>query len=114
MPAHRDYRSAEATLYRRWYKTARWQAIRSQQLAKEPLCLMCEQLDRTTPATICDHVTPHRGDQQAFWTGPFQSLCAPCHDTAKQREERRGYRVGCDDDGRPMDPAHPWNSRRSA
>jgi 5-methylcytosine-specific restriction enzyme A len=27
------------------------------------------------PATICDHVEPHRGDVNKFWLGPFMSLC---------------------------------------
>jgi hypothetical protein len=31
----------------------------------------------------------------------------------KQQLEVRGYIVGCDVDGRPTDPLHPWN-RRSA
>jgi 5-methylcytosine-specific restriction enzyme A len=26
------------------------------------------------PATICDHVEPHRGDVNTFWLGPFMSL----------------------------------------
>lgn len=40
----------------------------------------------------------------------LQSLCKPHHDSAKQSEERLGYAKGCDVDGRPIDPAHPWNA----
>ena len=31
------------------------------------------------------------------------------HDALIQREEARGYKVGSDIDGRPVDPKHPWN-----
>ncbi|MCJ2010440.1 ATP-binding protein [Methylobacterium sp. J-092] len=43
-----------------------------------------------TPATVCDHVEPHRGDVERFWAGPFQSVCAHCHNSHKQRQERQG------------------------
>jgi hypothetical protein len=43
--------------------------------------------DRITAATVCDHVHPHRGDEVLFFSGPFQSLCETCHNSAKQREE---------------------------
>jgi hypothetical protein len=36
---------------------------------------------------VCDHVEPHRGDLDKFWSGPFQSLCAECHNVDKQRIE---------------------------
>ena len=42
------------------------------------------------PATVCDHVLPHRGDEHLFWNGAVQSLCARCHNSAKQAEEAAG------------------------
>lgn len=76
---------------RRLYSTSRWRALRTAQLQAEPLCRRCWDLDHlAVPATVCDHVHPHRGDVTAFWAGPFQSLCQPCHDSAKQREETGG------------------------
>jgi 5-methylcytosine-specific restriction protein A len=74
--------------YKRWYKTARWQRLRLEQLRKEPYCAFC--LPRIVPARICDHVQPHRGDEAKFWAGPFQSLCKPHHDSDKQRIEKGG------------------------
>lgn len=109
MQQGRDYRSPEAALYRRWYKTARWQRIRSAQLTAEPLCRNCRRLGRITPATVCDHVDPHRGDEAKFWSGPFQSLCKDCHDSPKQKQEATGIIAGVSSDGRPIDPSHPWN-----
>lgn len=72
----------------RLYSSSRWRTLRAEQLAREPVCRMCLNDDgRAVTATVCDHVTPHRGDVSVFWAGPFQSLCAHHHNTAKQREE---------------------------
>lgn len=86
----RTQRSDEAREYRKWYKTARWRKIRQHQLAVEPLCRMCSQQGYVTVATVCDHITPHKGDEVLFFNGPFQSLCKLHHDGAKQSEERTG------------------------
>ena len=86
-------------VHKRWYKTARWQRLRAMHLAGEPLCRMCKVERRTTPATVCDHVEPHRGDWDKFWAGPFQSLCKQHHDSDKQRIEKGGKarpRIGLD------------------
>ena len=63
---------------------------------------MCQAQGRITPATVCDHIEPHRGDVVAFWRGPFQSLCKPCHDGAKQQHEVTGKMRGCDANGYPI------------
>jgi hypothetical protein len=76
--------------------------MRKAQLAKEPLCRYCQQMGRVTAATVCDHITPHRGDVALFYAGPFQSLCATCHSSAKQAEEKSGVVRGCDVDGKPF------------
>jgi 5-methylcytosine-specific restriction protein A len=72
----------------RLYSTRRWQALRAEQLSREPLCCMCMAEGRVTSAVVCDHVEPHRGDVAKFWFGPFQSLCKRHHDSDKQRDER--------------------------
>jgi hypothetical protein len=36
---------------------------------------------------VRDHIERHGGDPVRFWHGPFQSLCAPCHSSEKQRQE---------------------------
>jgi len=98
-----DHRSPEAAVYRRWYKTARWRAIAKHQRRIEPTCRMCRSMGRITAATVCDHVTPHRGDPDAFWAGPFQSLCDACHSGPKQREERGGVVRLIGADGWPVE-----------
>jgi 5-methylcytosine-specific restriction endonuclease McrA len=91
------------------YKTAAWLRIRALRLAEEPLCRFCAKLDRTVPATIVDHITPHRGDRDlAFDYDNTQSLCETCHNKFKQIQEKGGVLPGCDADGYPIDPAHPW------
>lgn len=92
--ADRDYdqRRQRLTPWRAWYSTPQWRRIRAAQLAVEPCCRMCAEADppRITPATVCDHVEPHRGDQASFFGGPFQSLCGTCHNSTKQAAERAG------------------------
>jgi len=88
----------------------RWRKARETFLQRNPLCRMCEQMGRITPATVVDHITPHKGNQKLFWdsTNNWQPLCKPCHDGAKAKEEARGQVIGCDESGRPLDPNHPW------
>lgn len=103
-----DRRSAEAAAYRRLYRTRRWLQERDRQLTEHPLCAMC--LPRVTAATVCDHVDPRdKDDPETFFAGAKQSLCKTHHDSTKQREERRGHIIGCDDAGMPLDPNHHWN-----
>lgn len=74
--------------WRRWYWTARWRRQAKAQLTADPICAICYGNGHITAASIADHVEPHRGDHDLFWHGPLQSLCAPCHSSVKQREER--------------------------
>lgn len=73
-----------------YYNLAAWKRIRAEQLKRQPLCFMCERRGLITPATVCDHIEPHRGDINRFLGGPFQSLCASCHSRDKQIIERGG------------------------
>lgn len=105
-----DYRSSEAREYRKLYKTARWERLRQQQLGKAPFCQWCEAKGRTTPATVCHHTEPHRGDHAKFYDpNNLTSLCAPCHDNDAGDIERRGYSTEIGVDGYPVDPKHPSN-----
>lgn len=71
------------------YRYARWLHLRKAQLSAEPSCRFCALAGVDKPATVCDHINPHRGCVEAFWSGPFQSLCVECHNRHKQRIERR-------------------------
>jgi 5-methylcytosine-specific restriction protein A len=53
-----------------------------------PVMSMCFLEHRTTPATLVDHVVPHRGDDALFWDeANWQSMCDPCHSRKTQYEE---------------------------
>ncbi|MEI6798425.1 MAG: HNH endonuclease [Pseudomonadota bacterium] len=65
--------------------TSAWDKARKAYLYKHPLCTRCDK-----PASVVDHIKAHKGDQTLFWdSSNWQALCAPCHNGAKQREERR-------------------------
>lgn len=92
--------------WRKWYRTSKWRRRRAKQLAMEPLCRMCAARGRVTPASVADHVIPHRGDEHLFWHGELQSLCKPCHDSDKQAMERGRTRVRVGLDGYPVQPSN--------
>lgn len=67
---------------------ARWRRYRAAYLAEHPLCAQCERDGKLTPATVVDHIVPHRGDYSLFWDpGNHQPLCKPCHDRKTAAED---------------------------
>ena len=68
----------------------RWRRVRKRYLARHPLCVFCRQAGRITPATVVDHIKPHKGDRVLFWDeSNWQALCKPCHDAKTAREDGR-------------------------
>jgi len=60
---------------------ATWRKARALFLAQHPLCEECRKEGRLTPATVVDHIIPHRGDRTLFWDKRnWQPLCKDCHD----------------------------------
>jgi 5-methylcytosine-specific restriction enzyme A len=103
----------------KWYDTAAWARRRKHQLMTQPLCVMCAANGKITPATVADHIEPHRGDFNKFVLGRLQSLCRDCHNSRKQRGETKkqhaeavGYSNDFGVDGWPVDPRHPSYQRR--
>lgn len=78
----------------------KWQQARERFLRAHPLCCYCERDGYVTAATVVDHRIPHRGDQALFWDeANWMPLCATCHSSTKQREEKSGTlrpRIGLD------------------
>jgi 5-methylcytosine-specific restriction protein A len=69
----------------------RWRRARAAYLRRHPLCVSCAAAGRLEPATVVDHVVPHRGDAILFWDrANWQSMCKPCHDAKTAREGRWG------------------------
>ena len=60
---------------------AEWRRARKAFLQQNPLCSECRKAGKLTPATVVDHIIPHRGDKRLFWDEKnWQSLCKSCHD----------------------------------
>lgn len=102
---------------------SRWDKARLSFLRSHPLCVMCTQQGRTEPATVVDHIKPHKlkealksGSREAiskaqvlFWDKKnWQPLCKQHHDSTKQRMEKRDVVIGCDVNGMPLDPNSHW------
>lgn len=87
-------RGRDATMvWRRWYKTARWQRLRWKVLVRDLFTCQCGcgRGPLASPDLVADHIRPHRGDEGLFWDeSNLQCLAKVCHDSAKQRAERRG------------------------
>lgn len=80
---HRKEYSSDALrggAYVRGYDS-QWRRARAAFLKKHPLCVQCQKDGRLTPATVVDHIIPHRGDRVLFWDERnWQPLCKDCHD----------------------------------
>lgn len=78
-----EKRRPENDIYNR-----RWRRASKLFLTQHPLCAECERHGKLTPATVVDHIVPHRGDQERFWdTANWQALCKPCHDKKTLTED---------------------------
>jgi 5-methylcytosine-specific restriction protein A len=80
--------------WRGWYKLARWAKLRIRIFIRDHFTCQypgCGHIDGNTSRLRCDHKKPHRGNEQLFWDeNNLWTLCQPCHDIVKQREERQG------------------------
>lgn len=79
--------------YKKLYNSSRWQRLRRYALNKQPLCVECLKAKRITPATVVDHIKPHKGDEKLFYDiGNLQPLCKSCHDRKTAKEDGRWKR----------------------
>lgn len=89
--SEREYdRHRDQQHWRKWYHTARWKKLRWSVLVRDLFtCTRCERLENDTSQLVADHKRPHRGDEALFWDeNNLTTLCKPCHDGAKQAEEK--------------------------
>jgi hypothetical protein len=75
------------------YDTPEWRKMIKEFIAQNPSCIGCAAIGKRTPATIMDHIIPHKGDRSKFFSGPFQPLCSWCHGATKRMLER-AFEVG--------------------
>lgn len=67
--------------YKKLYHSTLWRKNRVIFLKRNPLCVLCEQQGRLKPATIVDHIKPHKGNYELFIKqSNWQALCKICHD----------------------------------
>ena len=77
--------------------TNEWLARARDYRKRNPLCVKCTQRGKVTPCQCVDHIVPHRGDPVLFWDeNNWQSLCNPCHNGPKRREEEAARRAARD------------------
>lgn len=106
------------------YNTQRWKRVRLLHLQRSPFCLDCHASGLLVLASVVDHVQPISAGGPAF-PGPdgLRSLCPSCHSqkTARgieaggaQTTRARQPRKGCDANGNPLDPRHPWHEERKS
>jgi 5-methylcytosine-specific restriction protein A len=68
---------------------AEWRKARKLFLVSNPLCVQCAAEGRVVPATVVDHITPHKGNNRLFWDeGNWQPLCATHHNRKTARHDR--------------------------
>lgn len=91
-------REPRRSAYSRGY-TKRWSRAAKAFRVRYPLCGMrpnheppvmslCDQFERSTAATLVDHVIPHRGNEVLFWDeSNWQSMCADCHNRKTATED---------------------------
>ncbi len=66
-----------------------WRKEREAELQGEPLCRECLKRGVLTPATVRDHIIPHRGDKVLFRDpANRQSLCEFCHNKKRATEDK--------------------------
>ena len=67
---------------------ARWRRESKKFLELHPLCQECLKEGIATPATVVDHIVPHRGDPKLFWDrSNWEALCKRHHDQKTRRED---------------------------
>ena len=66
----------------------KWQQARAGFLKSHPLCADHLKRGQVVAASVVDHITPHRGDQNLFWDkSNWQPLCQSCHNAKTARED---------------------------
>lgn len=84
--------------------TWKWRKARAAYLKMHALCVACEREDhQLTPASVVDHIVPHKGDMTLFWDpNNWQALCKAHHDRKTATADGGFGRVP------PPPRAHAW------
>jgi len=72
------------------YESQEWRKRRAMFLKKYPVCFICGK-----PATIADHIIPHRGDLTLFYDeSNLQPMCQSCHSRKTMKENNNFHQKG--------------------
>ena len=84
-----------------------WRRLRDSILKRDAyLCQPCARRGRLTAAQQVDHrIALCNGGTDA--DDNLEAICLKCH-AHKTRMDQLGKATGCDMDGTPDDPGHPW------
>jgi len=83
----REEDSRRETSAQRGYSSA-WRKAREGYLRNHPLCKKHYDAGHLVPATVVDHIKPHKGDKALFWDSDnWQPLCKACHDRKTATED---------------------------
>jgi 5-methylcytosine-specific restriction protein A len=67
---------------------SKWREARLAHLSEHPLCVRCDAEGFVTAATVVDHIQPHKGDRNLFWSrSNWQSLCETHHNRKTAMED---------------------------
>lgn len=85
---------------------AAWRKLRGLVLSEKPLCEHCERRGLIVQASDVDHIDedPSNNDRRNL-----ASLCHSCHSHKTMASMGHNVYMGCDLNGMPLDPDHPWN-----
>lgn len=87
-----------------YYGTKAWRDLRAAVLRRDPICATrgCGR-----PSSHADHVIPRsRGGADSM--GNLRGMCSRCHNSRSARGNAEPRAIGCDANGQPRDPGHPW------
>ena len=70
-----------------FYHSSAWKKLRNRFIRSNPLCVMCEENGRVTPASMVDHITPIKDGGATLDERNLQSLCDPCHNSKTAQEK---------------------------
>lgn len=85
----RAYESQRPSARARGYDS-KWDRERGVFLAANPWCVKCAAYGTKTPATVVNHIIPHKMDLRLFWNRRnWEAVCGPCHNGPIQSAEKR-------------------------
>lgn len=63
----------------KFYHTSEWRKLREAHIRRYPLCEVCKEAGRITPARIVHHIVEIKDGGSPLDTDNLQSVCRSCH-----------------------------------